>query len=64
VSNRGSLSISSPLAFTERLFFFVKYFDAKKGFAKYMQYYNKSRSLKNIKLIIGDKRNVSYMSRV
>jgi hypothetical protein len=34
VSNRGSLSISSPLAFAEGLFVFVNYFPEKEGFLK------------------------------
>ena len=36
LSNRGSLTISSPLAFVEGLFFFLNYFTEKKGFSKYM----------------------------
>jgi hypothetical protein len=31
-SNRGSLTISSPLAFAEGLFVFMKYFSEKEGF--------------------------------
>jgi hypothetical protein len=34
LSNRGSLTISSPLAFTEGLFYFYKYFSKKEGFLK------------------------------
>jgi len=32
VSNRGSLTISSPLAFAEGLFSFLNYFYKKEGF--------------------------------
>jgi len=32
LSNRGSLSISSPLAFAEGLYFFINYFYKKEGF--------------------------------
>jgi hypothetical protein len=32
VSNRGSLTIPSPLAFAEGLFVFIKYFPEKKDF--------------------------------
>jgi hypothetical protein len=32
VSNRGSLTISCPLAFAEGLFYLLKYFIEKEGF--------------------------------
>jgi len=32
LTNRGSLSISSPLAFAEGLFIFLNYFPEKEGF--------------------------------
>jgi hypothetical protein len=35
VSNGGSLTISSPLAFAEGLFIFLNYFDKKEGFLKF-----------------------------
>jgi hypothetical protein len=38
VSNRGSLSISSPLAFAEGLFVFLNYFTKKEGFLEFMTY--------------------------
>jgi hypothetical protein len=34
VSNRGSSSISSPLAFAEGLFDFLNYFPEKEGFLR------------------------------
>jgi hypothetical protein len=38
LSNRGSQTISSPLAFAEGLFLFVNYFPEKEGFLKVISY--------------------------
>ena len=39
-STRGSLSISSPLAFAEGLFCFLNYFSEKEGFLRLRVEYN------------------------